>query len=82
MWLQWALTPGLKRWEHTAGHTPQFIVQVENAWSDTATPICIDDLQMGNFTALYIHNLFATVKEIRLREFTKPSPAFLTRDLC
>ena len=80
-WLKWALTPGLKRWDHTAGHTPQCIAQAENAWSDIATPIFFNDVQMNNFTALCIHNLFATVKEICFRDLIKPSPAFLTRDL-
>ena len=36
--------------------TPQFIAQVENAWSDTAIPICFEDAQMDNFTAFYIHD--------------------------
>ena len=82
MWLEWAVTLGVKKWEHTAGHTPQFIAQVENAWSDTATPIFFKDMQMDNFTALCNHNLFAAEKEICFRDLIKPSLAFLIRDLC
>jgi hypothetical protein len=82
LWLHWALTPGEKKWEHTAGHTPQFIAQIENAWSHTATTIRFEDVQMINFTALYNHNLFAAEKEICFRDLIKPSLAFLTRDLC
>jgi len=58
------------------GFKPQFVAQVENAWSDTATPICFDDVQMDNFTALYIHNLFATEKQNYFRNLIKPSLAF------